>query len=169
MIKWAFFPFSERPTELAVKVVDVFKSVAEDIDSSLHDSQPSNIVLKRVTDGLTALEFAVETGKRKSQKIHVPVLFGLNGSIEKSFEADAYHEESKFILEVEAGRAVTNYQFLKDLFQACMMKDVEYLGVAVRNRYRNSNDFKKVFTFFDILYKSDRMKLPLRGVLLIGY
>jgi hypothetical protein len=31
------------------------------------------------------------------------------------------------VLEVEAGRAYRNNQFLKDIFQACMMPYVEYL------------------------------------------
>ena len=50
-----------------------------------------------------------------------------------------------------------------------MMHDIEYLAIAVRNTYRKSQDFEKVFTFFDTLYKSNRMKLPLKGVLIIGY
>lgn len=70
---------------------------------------------------------------------------------------------------MEAGRGVTNYQFLKDLFQACMMNNVEYLIIAVRNIYRTSKDFEKVATFFDTLYASGRIKLPLKGVLVIGY
>jgi len=64
---------------------------------------------------------------------------------------------------------VTNYQFLKDLFQACMMHEVNYLAIAVRNIYRGSNDFEKVHTFFDTLYASNRLKLPLNGILIIGY
>jgi hypothetical protein len=48
----------------------------------------------------------VETGKKASEKILVPVLFGLNGRQEKSFEADAYYKSKGFIVEVEAGRAV---------------------------------------------------------------
>ena len=111
----------------------------------------------------------MERGKKKNEKIHVPVLYGKNGTTEKAFEADAYHDAEKFVLEVEAGRAVTNYQFLKDLFQACMMQDVDYLAIAVRNKYRTSKDFEKVFTFFDTLYKSGRLPLPLKGILIIGY
>ncbi|WP_336774145.1 hypothetical protein [Paenibacillus sp. MMO-58] len=41
-----------------------------------------------------------------------------------AFEADAYNKEFETVLEIEAGRAATNYQFLKDLFQACMMNSV---------------------------------------------
>jgi hypothetical protein len=99
----------------------------------------------------------------------VPVLFGLNGILEKSFEADAYHNENKTVLEIEAGRGVTNYQFLKDLFQACMMNNVEYLVIGVRRIYRTSKDFEKVVTFFDTLYASDRLQLPLKGILVVGY
>jgi hypothetical protein len=44
------------------------------------------------------------------------MLFGLNGRLEKSFEADAYHEREGFVVKVEAGHAVANNQFLKDLF-----------------------------------------------------
>ena len=73
------------------------------------------------------------------------------------------------MLEVEAGRAVTNYQFLKDLFQACVMDEVDYLGLAVRKVYKSSADFDKVYDFLDTLYTSGRLRLPLKGVLLIGY
>jgi len=97
------------------------------------------------------------------------VLFGLNGKLEKSFDAEAFHRDSGFVLEVEAGRGVTNNQFLKDLFQACMMHDVRYLGIAIRNDYRGNPDFDRVVRFFDTMYASNRLKLPLRGILVIGY
>ena len=71
--------------------------------------------------------------------------------------------------EVEAGRAVTNYQFLKDYFQACVMVDIEYLAIAVRQIYRTQNDYETVCSFFDSLYASGRIKTELKGVLIIGY
>lgn len=61
-----------------------------------------------------------------------------------------------------------NNQFLKDLFQACMMQDVEYLCIAVRNIYKKKQDFEEVCRFFDALYSSDRFNLPLKGILVIG-
>ena len=73
------------------------------------------------------------------------------------------------MLEVEAGRAVVNYQFLKDIFQACMMHRVEYLVLAVRNDYRGHDDFQVVRTFLETLYISNRLILPLQGIMLIGY
>jgi len=93
----------------------------------------------------------------------------LNGKPKVSFDADAYHGEKKTVIEVEAGRALMNYQFLKDLFEACMMFDVEYLVLAVRRKYLKVNDFDQIVDFFDTLYASDRIELPLKGVLVIGY
>lgn len=168
MINWIYFPLSDEPTELARKVVAVFESVADSIDSQKNTLQ-SNEVLAILSDQLFDLDFEVETGKKKDEKIFVPVLFGRNGKLEKSFEADAYHKNEGFVIEVEAGRGVVNNQFLKDLFQACMMHNVKYLAIAIRNKYRNSNDFERVVRFFETLYASNRLQLPLEGILLLGY
>ncbi|MEB3336820.1 MAG: hypothetical protein VKJ46_05105, partial [Leptolyngbyaceae bacterium] len=81
----------------------------------------------------------------------------------------ALSHDGRLVLEVAAGRAVDNYQFLKDIFQACMMHGVEYLVLAVRNDYRKHDDFKKIYTFLETLYISNRLHLPLKGILLIGY
>ena len=70
---------------------------------------------------------------------------------------------------MEAGRAVVNNQVLKDYFEACMMQNVDYLCIAVRNHYINSMDYEKVVTFFETLYLSDRIKTALKGLLIIGY
>jgi len=87
----------------------------------------------------------------------------------QSFEADAYHETERFVVEVEAGRAITNYQVLKDLFEACVMVDVDYLCIAVRNVYKRSKDFDTACQFLETLYASGRLTLPLKGILVIGY
>ena len=108
-------------------------------------------------------------GKSAEEKIKIPVLYGANGKIEKVFEADAYHPLEKTVIEVEAGRAVTNYQFLKDLFQACVMQNVDFLVIAIRQDYRGSDDFSKVTMFIETIYASNRLVLPLKGVLIIGY
>ena len=168
MIQWHYFPRSRRPPDLAIQVVEAFQKVAEDIDSKTHNYE-SNKVLVRVAAGLLALGFTVESGKKKADKISVPVLFGLNGRPEKSFDADAHHPSANFVVEVEAGRAVVNNQFLKDFFQACMMDEVEYLALAVRNLYSKNNDFARVCVFFETLYASRRLEPPLKGILIIGY
>lgn len=168
MIQWQYFPKSRVAPPIADTVVAAFESVATAIDSSLYTLE-SNLVLQALAPSLISGGFKVESSKAKADKVKVPVLFGRNGRVEKSFDADAYHAQHGFVLEVEAGRGVVNNQFLKDLFQACMMHDVQYLGIAVRNIYRQSPDFEKVNRFFDTMYASTRLQLPLEGILVIGY
>jgi hypothetical protein len=50
-----------------------------------------------------------------------------------------------------------------------MMFNVRELAIAVRNVYRRSNDFDRVTRFFETLYASDRLTLPLEGILILGY
>lgn len=172
MIHWAYFPRSDKATALAQSVVAAFVAGEQDFSSDTK-TFPSNEVLALVAPHLKQLGFAVETGKKRSEKIRVPVLYGNNGTIDKAFDADAYHQEGRFVIEVEAGRGLVNFQFLKDLFQACMMDDVEYLAIAVRNVYTaggiKSQDFVQVVKWFDTLYASNRIQLPLKGILIIGY
>jgi hypothetical protein len=168
MVNWNYYPACSRPPEIARAIVSVFEAVAPAIDSRKHQLN-SNAVLGLVAPGLMAAGFRVEASKRKADKLGVPVLFGRNGKVAKAFEADAFHELEGFVLEVEAGRACDNNQFLKDLFEACMMQDVRRAAIAVRNSYRGSGDFETVCRFFDTLYASSRLRLPLEGVLLLGY
>lgn len=171
-MNWAYFPRSDKPPPLARAVVQAFEAIHPDITSEEHTLQ-SNAVLAHVAPHLAALGFTVETGKKKDEKVHVPVLYGNNGRIAKAFLADAHHVQEGFVVEVEAGRGVINNQFLKDFFQACMMDEVEYVAIAVRNLYEaagiKNRDFESVVTFFETLYASRRLELPLKGILVVGY
>ncbi len=167
-VQWMYYPKSDKAPQIALEVVRAFQVVAPLIDSTGFE-YASNTVLALVRPELEKIGFVVEAGKTRGQRIQVPVLFGLNGKLEKAFDADAYHSSAGFVIEVEAGRAVVNYQFLKDFFQACMMHDVKYLAIAVRNLYRNRNDFELVLRFFDTMYASNRLAVPLEGILIIGY
>jgi hypothetical protein len=168
VINWQYYPKrKEIPTHLK-DVVDIFV-LNQNVISSDDFTLNSNDVLEKISLNLLELNYQVEVSKKSIDKIKVPVLFGMNGKLEKYFDADAYNEELKTVIEVEAGRAVTNYQFLKDLFQACMMHEVDFLVIAVRNTYRTNKDFQSVITFFETLYASGRLVLPLKGILIIGY
>lgn len=167
-IQWQFFPKSKVIPNHLKEVVDVFKIKSSEITSD-DFTYGSNEVLEKIANDLEKINYKVEKSKKSIDKIKVPVLFGLNGKLEKYFDADGYNEETKTVIEVEAGRAVTNYQFLKDLFQACMMYEVDFLVIAVRKTYSKNQDFKTVITFFDTLYASGRLRLPLEGILIIGY
>lgn len=168
MINWAYFPKTVEPDSMSIDVITAFKLIEDDISSENHTYE-SNDVLKLVEQKLVELSFAVERSKAVRDKIRVPVLYGINGKPQFSFDADAYNKAAGYVIEVEAGRAVVNYQFLKDFFEACMMSDVIYLCIAVRNIYRGSKDFEKVNKFFDSLFASRRLGIPLKGVLIIGY
>ena len=168
MIRYQFFPRSIGIDEQIQKIIDCFKTVDDQICSPDH-TLSSNDVLTILRDILLKVPMQVEQGKTKGLKIPVPVLFGLNNKIDQHFDADALSSDGKIVLEVEAGRAVDNYQFLKDIFQACMMYGVEYLVLAVRNDYRKHDNFKKIYSFLETLYISNRLHLPLKGILLVGY
>ena len=172
MINWQYFPKSSSTPAHLKDVVDVFDSYTNDIDSERH-TYDSDGVLKIVRKGLESCNYVVEKSKKKEDKIFVPVLFGMNGKLDKYFEADGLNETTKTVIEVEAGRGYANNQFLKDLFQASVMHDIDYLIIAVRNIYKtkstSSKDFEKVISFIDTLYASDRLTLPLKGILIIGY
>lgn len=168
MIKYQFFPRSRGVSVEIQKVIDSFKSVENDIDSETSYLE-SNAVLALLKPHLESIGYKVEASKRANDKIDVPVLFGEDNRIDKSFYADALSEDGKIVIEVEAGRATENNQFLKDIFEACMMFDVEYLVLAVRKVYRTHFDFDRCYSFLETLYISNRLQLPLKGILLIGY
>lgn len=168
MIQFQFFPRSRGVTEDIQKVINCFKTIENEIDSKTHNLV-SNDVLAVVRPYLENEGYKVEVGKSSSEKIDVPVLFGYDNKIDKSFYADALSEDGKIVIEVEAGQATENHRFLKDIFEASMMFDVEYLVLAVRNTYRSHKDFERIYTFLETLYISNRLRLPLKGVLLIGY
>ncbi len=168
MIKYQFFPRSRGVTQEIQDIINSFKAIETQIDSETSELK-SNEVLQIVRPHLEKLQYIVETGKGVNEKIDVPVLFGQDNKIDKSFYADALSADGRIVVEVEAGRATENNQFLKDLFEACMMFDVEYLVLAVRNVYRTHYDFDRVYSFLETLYISNRLHLPLKGILLIGY
>lgn len=168
MINWMYFPRNKRIDDKSAEVVGVLESIKDQIDSTTHELV-SDQVLAVVRPGLESIGFEVEKGKKKDEKIHIPVLYGMNGKTDLAFDADAYNQACRYVVEVEAGRAVDNYQFLKDFFEVCSMNEADYLCIAVRNMCRGSNDFGKVCAFFDSLYTANRLGVPLKGILIIGY
>lgn len=165
MINYQYFPKNCALPEHLHRVVSIFQQQADEIDSE-RTHLKSNEVLSVVAPFLKEIGYKTEP---IDGKIKVPVLFGRNGKIDKFFDADGYNPNAKTVIEIEAGRAYSNNQFLKDLFQACAMDETDYLIIAVRNLYRNNPDFEKIFQFFETMYLSERLILPLKGILLIGY
>lgn len=167
-MKWTYFPRNQKITNTLLRIVSVFENKKDDMDSySKH--LKSDEVLALVAEDLEEIGYKVEKSKRDNDKIKMPVLYGECGAVSLNFEADAFDVETGVVIEVEAGRAVTNYQFLKDFFEACCMYDAQYLCIAVRETYRGNPDYEKVCDFFNAMYASDRFAIPLKGILIIGY
>ena len=107
-INWIYYPRSSPLPTFGISIVKIFKDFADSIDSTKSLIQHSNVVMARLRPELEKIGFRVEKGKSSE------------GKIDKRFNADAYAETDHWVLEIEAGRAVANNQFLKDIFQACM-------------------------------------------------
>lgn len=171
-IQYQYFPKSERMPDHLIDLIDIF-SKKDELISSFHNQLKSDEVLNVLAPEMEKLGYLVEKGKSAKYKIRIPVLYGRNNTIEKAFEVDGFHKITGTVVEIEAGRGVMNHQFLKDLFEAIVMQEINYLVIAIRNIYEYSNtqseDFEKVLEFIDVLYTSNRINLPLKGILIIGY
>jgi hypothetical protein len=56
---------------------------------------------------------------------------------------------------------------LKDLYQASVIKECDYLVIAVKKVYRKNEDFDKVAKFIDGIFPNPLVGI--KGVLVIGY
>ena len=137
MIRWTYFPKNLKLPDFFIPLIDVFDLFESEISSDTN-SLASNEVLAKVSQGLVDIGLQIETSKKKKDKIRIPVLFGEQGKEDLAFEADGFWLEQSVVLEVEAGRAVTNYQFLKDYFQASMMYNVDCFCIVVRKKFKGS-------------------------------
>ena len=180
-IAWSYFPKTDPiPNELE-EIIGIFEKNFKEIDTvkdeekitkgakDIKDRLQSDDILKIVEKDFLDLNFKIETDKKKYNKIRVPVLFGHQGKTAQAFEVDGWHEENKIVLEIERGRAFANNQFLKDIFEVSVMVNVDYLVLAVSNLYKGSNDFEKICVWLETIYATNRIKLSLKGILLVGY
>lgn len=179
MINWMFYPKDTKCPDHLVSIGKIFEKNEVKIasDGKLSCKLKSDEVLKAISKDLKQLGFLIEEGKTSMGKISRPVLFGEKGRASLSYDIDAYSEEYNTIVEVEAGQAVLNYKFLKDLIEACLIADSEYLVIAVKNQYKYkknnkeqiSLDYKKVTNYMDAIYGSQRITFLLKGIMIIGY
>ena len=173
-MNYSYFPRNEIIPESIQTVINIFKNHEIEIDSNSNDSSneerlSSDEVLKIVMTDLSNEGYLVEKSKAKKDKIRMPVYIENKEESNLFFEVDAWNEDKGIVLEVEAGRALDNHQFLKDIFEAAMMTNVKYLIIAVRECYRGRNDYLKIRNWIKPLYSTQRIKLDLKGLLLIGY
>jgi hypothetical protein len=91
MIQFQFFPRSVGLTQPIAEVVECFHTVAKDI-ASPENNLSSDGVLRVIRPHLEKLGYRVEGGKNRDQKIKVPVLFGLNNTIDKFYDIGAAYD-----------------------------------------------------------------------------
>jgi hypothetical protein len=168
-----FYPTRSPAPDWAVGVLSAFANVASEIDSKTHSGVTSNDCLAALRPELEALGFEIEGGKTMAQKISRPVLFGENGKPKVSYEVDGFHPGVRAILEVEAGRGAANNADYRDLVRAGLMVGVDFLILAMMKEYRTGRQvirsYEQTRRRLDAIYASNRLSLPLLGVLLIGY
>ena len=183
-LNWSYFPKTDPIPQELEEAISIFKKNFTKIDTitaegiiaksskkrkEVSEALESDDVLKVVTQDFVDANYKIETSKKKIDKIRIPVLFGEKGSTAQAFEPDGWHDKNKIVLEIERGRAYANNQFLKDIFETSVMINIDYLVLAVSNLYKDSKDYEKIVSWLDTLYATNRIKLSLKGILLIGY
>ncbi len=172
--RWRFYPYSTQPPPWTTGVVKAFADVQPDVDSRQHQGISSDQALRHLRPALEAQGFTVESGRKKVEKILRPVLFGEGGRPVVSYEVDAYHPLERVAVEVEAGRGAANNADYRDIIRASLMVDADYLVMAMMLRYKSgqtmvTKSYEVTANRVDAVYASDRLRLPLKGILLIGY
>lgn len=170
---WKFYP-SRAPAPMWVSgVVDAFAGAASEIDSRTQSGVSSDAALAAIRPALVNLGFVVEASKTKADKITRPVLFGERGSVLVQYDVDGFHPDEGVVLEVEAGRGAASNADYRDIVRASLMVDVRYLVLAMMLSYRSGGQTVRSYEIarhrIDAIYASERLELPLDGLLLIGY
>lgn len=170
---WRHYPARLPAPDWMAGVLNAFADQSTSINSTKNTGVKSDDALAAVRPALEQMGFKVETGKKASEKINRPVLFGENGKTEVDYEVDGYYAAGKAVLEVEAGRGAANNADYRDLVRASLMVDTDYLVLAMMLEYSGGGptirSYEQTKKRIDAIYASDRLKLPLKGVLLIGY
>jgi hypothetical protein len=176
-IRFSAFPRTEPAPPFTRKIIDVFRKHEESISTDvLKKGLTSDDVLGTLQPELSQLGFTVEKSKSAIDKIKRPVFFGENGVPRIQYEIDAFNEEWKCGLEVEAGRAWMGNAIYRDLIQAMVMVQLATLVLAVPNCYRyksagrdiTSQDYERSCNVADALFGHTRIHLPY-SLVLVGY
>lgn len=170
---WKFYPSRSPPPPWVDDVVGAFAAAKAQVSSTANHGVSSDAALACVRPALVQLGFEIEGSKAKADKITRPVLFGEAGRARVSYEVDGFHPQHRVVIEVEAGRGAANNADYRDLIRSSLMVDADYLALAVMLECTSGKtmirSYEQTRERIDAIYASDRLKLPLEGILLIGY
>jgi hypothetical protein len=175
--RFMYFPRSQPPPEWVEGVASCFRKAQAEIDTSAGKWGVSDVVLGHIRAGLEDIGFQVEGGKRHAQKIHRPVFFGEQGIPSTRYEVDAYHPEKHILLEVEAGRAIMGNALYRDIVHMSLIAGADYavIGIPLKYTYKSGGkdvsgaNYEKALGILDTVWGTDRLRLPFKGMLLIGF
>ena len=137
----------------------------------------SDRVLALLRPGLERRGFRLESGKRKTDRITLPVLFGEQGIPRVRYDVDGVQDELGVLLEVEAGRGARGNAVYRDLVRTSLIVNARFLALGVMQEYHHKSNGKPIVVHsyqdakdqIDAIYASQRLQLPFEGVLLFGY
>jgi hypothetical protein len=174
---WRYYPTRDRPPKWVYELVEVVRGRREQTESATVAGLTSDRVLNHLRPGLEGLGYRVESGKRKDDRIRLPVLFGDQGKVVVPYEVDAVHDDLGVLVEIEAGRGARGNAVYRDLIRSSLIVDARFLALGVMNEYRHQSGGKPIAVksyrdardLLDAVYASQRLLLPFEGVLLFGY
>ncbi len=170
---WKFYPSHSPAPSWVPGVVAAFEHSRDSIDSRTNRGLSSDGALAQIRPALVRLGFKVESSKSRADKLTRPVLFGEVGRTIVAYEVDGFHAEHGIVLEVEAGRGAANNADYRDLIRTSLMVDARYLVLAMMLEYSGGGatvrSYAQTRDRLDAVYASERLRLPLAGVLLVGY
>jgi hypothetical protein len=176
---WSYFPRNARPPAWATDLIAAVTGSQDRIDTAPmrpaeSEALKSDVVLEHLRSSLELLGYTVESGKKASQKIRRPVLYGERGIASVNYEIDAFHDELGIAVEVEAGRGAMGNAEYRDIVRTSLLLDARFMVLMLPDLYRYGESSKKhayasTRDLLDAIYASERLRLPFEGVLLIGY
>jgi hypothetical protein len=176
-ILFSTFPKTVKPKYFSLLTVDIFQKHFDTISTLKHSKGlDSDGVLAVIRKDLIESGFEVEKSKKSTDKVFRPVFFGENAQPTVQYEIDAFHNEWKCGLEVEAGRAWMGNAVYRDLIQSLVMVELEHLIISVPQTYKYksnsknmiSKDYENAKNLIDTIYSHTRFRLPY-DLTLIGY
>lgn len=179
---WTYYPRNIRPPEWVIELTESIATSRALIDTGPQIADEavrltSDTVLAHLRPGMESLGYLVESGKVQAQKIQRPVLFGENGRPEVMYEIDAFHDDLGIAVEVEAGRGAKGNADYRDIVRTSLLLDATFFVLMMPTTYRYKSGGKEMTSLayaktrdqLSAIYASQRLQLPFKGVLLIGY
>jgi hypothetical protein len=173
---WKYFPSNATPPEWALAMAELVARHAAEISTvEASTGLKSDDVLAELRDDLELMGFVVEAGKTKADKVARAVLYGEGGMPEVNYEIDGFHDGFGIALEVEAGRGAQSNADYRDIVRTSLILDAQFLVLLQPVAYRSNPGAKAITAYattrshLEAIYASQRLRLPFKGLLLIGY